>query len=268
MNIEALNASGYASGRKFKSPAEVRTYFTGANFARMFPGETVPTGDELDDMASYVINNHLHCDFERLFGMTKDQCKVGKYVAWKMLDGNIMAGKIRDVGFDTCLNVVRVDGGICTVKMCECRPATLDDRDAAIRFFTKGRDESVRPEWPSDVVFGFQNPTVPPAKPLDRPEFRRQALKFGIGFLCTFASRNTIVSSDWRSWECLAFTLDDLYRLTFDTYGRTAKMCNAMDLIPVRMHVDEIPEEFMPDLYFLHAAAQMLEKKYQKTPLK
>ncbi len=60
---EKLEATGYANGAKFSSSAEVRDYFSGRNFARMFPGDPVPTGDELDDMAAYVINNRLHCDF-------------------------------------------------------------------------------------------------------------------------------------------------------------------------------------------------------------
>jgi len=61
--IEDLDATGYANGLKFKSPAEVRDYFSGRNLARLFPGEAVPDGDTLADMASYVINNRLHCNF-------------------------------------------------------------------------------------------------------------------------------------------------------------------------------------------------------------
>lgn len=61
---EELESTGYANGDRFSSPAEVRDYFTGRNFLAMFGGHChIPPGDVLNAMASYVINNKLHCDF-------------------------------------------------------------------------------------------------------------------------------------------------------------------------------------------------------------
>jgi hypothetical protein len=119
-----------------------------------------------------------------------------------------------------------------------------------------------RPDWPEGVIFGFRAmPCL--STPTRAEDLTDAAKKFKIAYLYTFASRNPIVSCDWCAWECLAFTMADLYRLVFDKYGRTEKMCNAMDLIPIRVPISSIPEQFIPDLYRLHAAAQMLEKKYE-----
>ena len=62
------------------------------------------------------------------------------YVAWTMLDGNVMAGRVEYEGYDTC-NVHRVDGSLVTVKTDRLRPATESDVNAAIRFYqTLGRN--------------------------------------------------------------------------------------------------------------------------------
>jgi len=56
------------------------------------------------------------------------------YIAWTMLDGNVMCGRITGK-FGTTLYVTRVDGGTCTVPARWARPASCNDVEAACRFF-------------------------------------------------------------------------------------------------------------------------------------
>lgn len=64
--------------------------------------------------------------------------RVGDQVAWKMGDGNTMAGQITFVGYNQ-YEVKRVDGGIVTAKESVLRPATSSDMQAAIAFYTKSK---------------------------------------------------------------------------------------------------------------------------------
>jgi hypothetical protein len=68
--------------------------------------------------------------------------KKGDKVAWKMFDGNIMAGEVVDVGM-TIYSVKRVDGTVCTLDQEKARPATAEDVMKAIKFYqTLGDDKS------------------------------------------------------------------------------------------------------------------------------
>lgn len=56
------------------------------------------------------------------------------YTAWTMYDGHVMCGTLTFDGIGA-FRVRRVDGGAVTVEKRICRPATVDDIQAACRFF-------------------------------------------------------------------------------------------------------------------------------------
>ena len=61
-----------------------------------------------------------------------------RWVAWNMLDGNVMAGDVIQVGHREgrdLLNVVRVDGSTCAVPADKVRDATPDEIKAARAFY-------------------------------------------------------------------------------------------------------------------------------------
>jgi hypothetical protein len=62
--------------------------------------------------------------------------KPGALAAWRMLDGNVMAGFVRQLVGDY-LTVCRVDGGICEVPVADAYPASPDDVAQAIAFYTR-----------------------------------------------------------------------------------------------------------------------------------
>jgi hypothetical protein len=60
--------------------------------------------------------------------------EIGQMVAWFMLDGYTMAGKVQtnDFGYS---RVERVDGTFCRVENSRLRAASLDEIDSACQFF-------------------------------------------------------------------------------------------------------------------------------------
>lgn len=60
--------------------------------------------------------------------------KIDDKVAWSMLDGNIMAGTITDVCYDSAY-VKRVDGTLCRVSISKLCRANAGDTLAACEFF-------------------------------------------------------------------------------------------------------------------------------------
>ena len=56
------------------------------------------------------------------------------YIAWNMLDGHVMCGRITG-RFGTTLYVTRVDGVACTIRASWARDATMNDIEAACQFF-------------------------------------------------------------------------------------------------------------------------------------
>jgi hypothetical protein len=65
--------------------------------------------------------------------------KTERKVAWKLLDGNLMAGTVID-SLGGTLFVRRVDGGTCTIHESKVRDASPDDILLACDFFrTLGR---------------------------------------------------------------------------------------------------------------------------------
>lgn len=71
--------------------------------------------------------------------------KVGDQVAWKIGDGNTMAGKVVYVGFSD-YSIKRVDGGEVIVKESELKPASSADMQAAINFYKKSTDSGADEE--------------------------------------------------------------------------------------------------------------------------
>lgn len=59
---------------------------------------------------------------------------IDKVVAWTMLDGNTMCGRVTAVYFGR-LHVTRFDDGTCTIDAERVRPATDSDITSAFRFF-------------------------------------------------------------------------------------------------------------------------------------
>ena len=60
---KGLACSGYDQGDKFRSPEEVREYFSKENFAMMFPNDEVPDPEAFEEMAELVIAERRHCNF-------------------------------------------------------------------------------------------------------------------------------------------------------------------------------------------------------------
>lgn len=58
-------------------------------------------------------------------------------VAWKLIDGNTMAGDVIGYGLTNRVTVRRVDGTVCNVDKSKVRPATEADVIAAIQFFSR-----------------------------------------------------------------------------------------------------------------------------------
>lgn len=67
---------------------------------------------------------------------TRTLLHVGDPVAWDMIDGRVMAGNVRFVGYST-VQVARVDGGIVDIATNNVRPSTSNDVLAAINFYTR-----------------------------------------------------------------------------------------------------------------------------------
>ena len=63
MNTERLNSTGYADGDIFSDAEMVRGYFTTETMREMFGSEADFSEAELAEMADYVIDRGLHCDF-------------------------------------------------------------------------------------------------------------------------------------------------------------------------------------------------------------
>ena len=62
------------------------------------------------------------------------QTEQTEFIAWRMRDGNTMAGRITD-RIGNSLYVTRVDGGSCRIDAEETHPATYAEVMAAIDFF-------------------------------------------------------------------------------------------------------------------------------------
>ncbi len=66
--------------------------------------------------------------------------KLNDKIAWRMFDGNIMAGTVTFLGFSS-VDVQRVDGGLCSIK--DTKEAWLADPDDILTacdfFITMGR---------------------------------------------------------------------------------------------------------------------------------
>lgn len=59
---------------------------------------------------------------------------VGDCVAWRMIDGNVMVGYVSSIGY-SCLWIVRVDGGICTIRKDDAWTADHQDMTQALSFY-------------------------------------------------------------------------------------------------------------------------------------
>ena len=60
----------------------------------------------------------------------------------------------------------------------------------------------------------------------------------------TFRSRNTIVKPMWRSWDCIASTVEGLYEKLLLKYGRTEEQAKAMGLQVCMVYSTDIPEGY------------------------
>jgi len=49
----------------------------------------------------------------------------------------------------------------------------------------------------------------------------------------------------WRAWESLAATEEGVWK-TLEAWGRTRAMGEAGGLIPVQVHISEVPERYRP----------------------
>jgi len=71
--------------------------------------------------------------------------KLNDEIAWNMFDGNIMAGRVTWIGFDS-VDVQRVDGGC--VRIPDSKESWIADGcdvEAACEFYTK--ESSIDSQW-------------------------------------------------------------------------------------------------------------------------
>ena len=66
--------------------------------------------------------------------MNRQFCRSGAQVAWTMLDGNTMTGRVETLYGDR-VNITRVDGGQCQVDIGKLRLAVREDVQASVEFF-------------------------------------------------------------------------------------------------------------------------------------
>lgn len=60
----------------------------------------------------------------------------------------------------------------------------------------------------------------------------------------TFA--NPAYDLQWRSWDCLATSLDQLFEKCKKIYGRTAEQTKVMGLVPIELNWNDVPVKYHP----------------------
>jgi hypothetical protein len=76
---------------------------------------------------------------------------------------------------------------------------------------------------------------------------------------------NPAFDPNWYAWECFGASKDDLYLKYEKEYGRTRKIAESSDLVPVFKALDEIPDKYRPKGRALDRACHFDTKKVLDT---